>query len=250
MTQGILYIVFGSEYNRLAAYTVSLSSQQTNLPICVITNIGASKRSSVWADARNVTFIELAMSQRANRSVKTLMHKYTPFDETLYLDCDSVIRLPGIECVFRRLRGREIILNRYLYWDIGTKIPRIYRDAMSKAFVALPLSVYNGAFICWSNCYGTRNLFEMWNELWKRNGSGREMPALACAAKLTEPDILTVTTDTDKYFAPDTRREDCIVQHNYNTHGAYDWHGEFGLPKIREFKPFDGDPNDWRMVDA
>ena len=94
MLRGILYTVFGAEYEKLAVKTIKYSRQYTDLPICVITNI--LDRSKEWGEINDITFVESKYPQVKNRMAKTKMIDLTPFDETLYLYCDSVIQMHGI----------------------------------------------------------------------------------------------------------------------------------------------------------
>ena len=98
MTQGIVIIAMGDEYEKLAAYTMAISSYYVKVPIAVLTNV--KYRHEKWKDAQNIEFIYVDISTDSNREVKNQLYKYSPFGETIYLDCDSVITRYGIESVF------------------------------------------------------------------------------------------------------------------------------------------------------
>ncbi len=242
MTQGILYIVFGKEYDRLAARTIRYSRQYTNLPICIFSNV--PKHDSVWKGIKNIEFMDFPAPQDENRGVKTQMILSTPFDETLYLDCDSVIQKPGIENVFAY--KEDLVLNVYLHWKEGDKIVRIYRRAMKTNNVELPLTVYNGAFIRFLKNERDYGFFRQWYKFWVATGKGREMPALNCAIKKSD---VVVGKAAPYFFEPDRYDKNCIVQHNYNTNSGKNWFDEFGLPVIKQNKPFDKHSSDWNWVD-
>jgi len=248
MTRGILYTVFGQEYDKLAAHTVAYSRQFTDLPICVLTNI--TDRHEKWAGVSNISFTVIDIPQVENRAVKTEMISSTPFDQTLYLDCDSVIQKEGVEEVFDCLGEDDILLNKLLGWQVGEKIIRLYKNAMLASDVLLPIDVFNGAFICFKKNDRVRDFFTLWNECWKLTGSGREMPALACAVKKSAMSV-KITGKPHGFFEPDVPDEDCIVQHNYNSYKGKDFFKEFKLPIIRQCKPFDkpGSNSDWNFVE-
>lgn len=248
MTRGIIYIAFGSEYDKLTAHTVYQSRKNTDLPFCILTNIKEESRSIKWVEVSSVCFKYIDLHNNMNRDIKTRMNEYSPFDETLYLDCDSIIRNKGIEKVFDDLKDNDLVLNLFLYWKVGDKLLRIYKKSLLKVKADLPLSVYNGAFICFQKRnQKIQEFFPLWNKFWKANGSGREMPALACAIKKS---IELKTVKLPKgFFCPDTYDPECIVQHNYNSNAGMNFFKEFNLPKIKQFKPFDkAGSGDWNWV--
>lgn len=256
MSRGLVYVVFGSEYDKLTAHTIAYSRRFTNLPMHILTNVSDRRRCGKWSDlgvGGEVTFQYFHLPQSFNRSIKTQMDKYTPFEQSLYLDCDAVIQKPGIEKVFEILslkKGQvDLLLNLYLVWKQGEKVVRIYANTMKKVGVSLPLRVFNGAFIGW-NSYSSKVqcFFHMWNDIWDKMGRGREMPALSCSVAKSGVSVYTVTEEEDKLFSPETYNPQCVVQHNYNSSAGKDFHKEFNLPRIRQFKPFDKNPNDWSWV--
>ena len=245
MKRGLLYVVFGEQYDKLAAHAIAHSRQFTDLPICVLTNI--KDRCEKWDEVNGVQFYHFPFPQKDNRLVKTRMIAFTPFDETLYLDCDSVIQSPGIEQAFDMLDGHDMVLNLYTDWEVGDKVLRLYRKAMRLSETTLPLRLYNGAFICFRSNEAVSDFFIKWANYWVLTGKGREMPALACAVKNSGIKVNVLPRD---YFEPSARNERCVVQHNYNSCEGKHFHQEFGLPLIREYKPFDGGAqSDWNWVD-
>ncbi len=245
MTNGILYIAFGKEYDNLTAHTVAFSRQFTSLPICILTNINEQKRHPKWKEVDNISFIYLNKNQNENRNIKTKMNQITPFDETLYLDCDSVITKPGIDKAFELLQNNDLVLNINLHWKIGEKVLRIYKRAMIAAKVKLPIKVYNGAFVCFRKNELVGAFFLCWNTFWIQNGMGREMPSLACSIKKFKS--LRICELPVGFFAPDYYLPDHIVQHNYNPAGDLTFFERFNAPKIVQNKPFDhaGTIGDW-----
>ena len=239
MKRGILYIVFGEEYDKMAALTIKYSQKFTDLPICVLTNV--KERSKDWPD--NIMFIELDLPQEDNRSVKTQMINYTPFDQTLYLDCDSVIRKKGIEV---SLNEHDMFLHLYLNWSKGEKILQGYKNAFEKYHVNLPIKVYNGAFIGFNK--NTKGFFDLWNTYWEGMGKRREMHVLTCALRNSGVKLWEYSFQ-DKVFHPDSP-SDVIVQHNYHRVKNDDWYQEYGIPKIKEYKPFNSPKynSDWHFV--
>lgn len=245
MSDGIIYIVFGKEYERMALRTVLLSRQHTHLPFFVITNI--SDRQPQWNQIPGIRFLTFPkMNQDENRRIKTSLVSYTPFDRTLYLDVDSVIQREGIESVFELLEQSDMAMNRYLQWNSGDRVLVLYHRHMKRHGVKLPLSVWNGAAIAFKKNQMVQKFFDKWMEYWEVE-KGREMPALACAVVKSR---VSVCPFPKGILAPDICDSQSIIQHNYNSQGNRDWWDSFQIPRIRQYKPFDGSgsQSDWKWV--
>jgi hypothetical protein len=252
VTKGIITVAFGEEYERLAAHTMLFSRKYTNLPITVITNISEEKQDPLWLKNSNVNIIREYLSQDQNRFVKLHLYEYTPYDETLYIDCDSVIKNNGVDEIFNMLKTSDIMVNFFCAWKKNEKIPNIYKKAFVEAGVKLPVKIYNGGILLFKKNDAVIKMFKKWFDLWKALGSGREMPALNCALKIASNYYdLSLSTFPKSFFSPDVKCDTCVVQHNYNYDrcSKINWFEEFCLPKHTEFKPFDSCKDDWTFVE-
>lgn len=220
---GLLYLAFGEKFDVMAAQTIAYSQQFTHLPITVLTNI--KTRCPDWEKTKDVNFVYIESEAFKNRQYKTTMIDFTPYENTLYMDVDSVIQKSGIENVFDKLDGYDLMLNLYGKWV--DRIPlSYYRQAMKMIGIIAPLTVFYGAFIGFTKSEGARKFFKRWNENWKKSGIAREMPALACTVKQMSELKLVTTGNNDKFFTWPIR-DGYYVQHEY---GAGFWRKFF--PKI------------------
>jgi len=243
MSRGLLYVSFGEACDKLAVHTIAYSRQFTDLPIHVLTNV--QNRCKRWKNLSGITFNVFKVKTELNREYKTRMNMYTPFDETLYLDCDSVVQKKGIEQAFEF--EEDVALNLFLYWEKGDKIIRLYRNAMQLSNVYLPLCVYNGACICFKRRDTKINeFFRLWHHTWEITGKGREMPALACALKSSGVSIKKLPKN---FFAPDYYKPESTVQHNYTPNDSISFWDRYNIPHTQLLKNFDGDKTDWNWVD-
>lgn len=235
-SKGLVYVAFGKEYDKLAAHTIAYSQQFTDLPICVFTNIDDKyyDRHTKWKDTRNVQFKFIAESQDNNRNIKTSLIKYSPFDLSLFLDCDSVIQKPGIERAFDLIGDNDLLLHKYTRWERGNKVMGIYKNLMLQLKMRLPITVYDSAFLLFRRNERVENFFKLWNTYWDISGRGRDMPALACAANNFDIKIKETTKESDALMSK-TYDSKVVVQHEYGNH----WNTKFGIPKHKEHKPFD-----------
>lgn len=216
VSRGIVYVVFGKNYERLAVETIAINRRFTDLPFCVFTNIQSYNREHGWKGIKNVTFKEFpSMPDHMNRSIKTQIAKITPYSQTIYLDVDMALQNKGIEHVFDYLNGNtDVVLNKYLRWEENDKILRIYKRAMKQFGCSLPLDVYNGAFIAFNKCQRVSEFFDLWHIYWIKFGMKREMPCLACA--IQNMDALNVLTLPSDFFAVDTLKDRAIIQNSCN----------------------------------
>jgi len=236
MKRGILMVVFGEEYAKIAKVCIAETKKHTDLPIYVITNIDSSLGDSG-------TMVVAPDSE--NRNYKTSMINYTPFDETLYIDCDSIIQKEDLSPVFDLLQENDIVLNEYLKWEKGDKVLNIYKRAMNMFVSSLPISVYNGAMIAFKKSVMADLFFYQWNDGWGLFGKGREMPPLACAIANLKGIGLKVGHTPNGFFEPENLKDEATIQH----HTGQDFLDKFNIPSFTGNKSFDTDPTDFRWTE-
>ena len=180
-SKGLIYVAFGKRYERLAARAITYSRTKTDLPILVLTDIPKNDRSPDWGEG--IAFKDMSGLNIKNRRVKLSLNKYTPFDETLYLDCDSVIQNPGIERVFDDIVKHDIVLRVYGCYTKRTHLMSYYALTFDRCKVQLPVWIYYGAFVGFKKSAGTDLFFKTWYDNHETAGITREMPALAVTVK-------------------------------------------------------------------
>jgi len=232
MTRGICFIAFGAEYDKLAAHTIAYSRKFISCPITVLSNI--KNRNEKWNEVPEVNFIDLEIPTEQNRRVKIELHKYSPYDETLYMDVDAVIVKPGIEKIFDFLKDSDIVFQHNNLWRPGEKYSRIYRDTAKKFGLTLPLRVYLGGFWAFRKTPETISFFDQWLANWTASGCGRDMPSLACAIKQTGIKYELVFRDIQKLFSFGMNY-DCVAVHRVRSEDL----AKYGIPIHRQNKPFD-----------
>jgi len=234
MISGIIYVAFGEQYENLAAHTIAYSRQYTNIPITVIVN--NTNRCEKWKTVKHINFIELPWSQELNRQAKTSINIFTPYDKTLYLDCDAVIQKKGVEKVFDYISNNGILLNVYGRWTNDKQLPSLYKRAFKIADISLPINIYYGAICGFCKNENTKAFFQLWNKYWIQNGAGREMPSLACAVKNSK--ISVVEMGNKEQIFSWVINKNAIIQHEY---GSY-VRKMVGCPEFKAYKPFDKKP--------
>jgi hypothetical protein len=230
---GLIFIAFGPEYDKMAAHCLSYSRNYTDISITVITNLTENQRHEKWNSVKNIEFRYIDKSQDSNRKIKTSINVISPYEKTLYLDCDVIIQKEGIEQVFDLINDDSILLNLYGRWDANKKLAGVYRRTFVNNFVSLPANIYYGALVGFSKSNSINTFFETWHKCWVEGGSGRDMPALACAVKKTKIKVNEIS-NKDKIFSW-LIRKDFIIQHEYGTY----LRKLVGCADFKQYKPFD-----------
>lgn len=210
MKAGILFVVFGRSFYNLAIKTIKHSRKFTGLPFFVITNI----KNNDFKSIENTKYKYIDKPDALNRQYKTTMIDYSPFETTIYIDCDAVIQKGGIESVVELIEDNDILLNVYGTWTDQTKALSYYRITMENLKVKFPLVLYYGAFIVFKKTKQAYKFFKEWNKNWIKSGVKREMPALACTAKLNTETKIKKIMLKDGIFAWKPN-EKAIIQHEY-----------------------------------
>jgi hypothetical protein len=172
---GVLYIAFGSPY--LAMSIVSfLSLRKTNpdVPACIVTNVAKEPLDIPGWDKNKDYWIFLDEDTARNRLFKTAIQHHSPFDKTVYLDCDTLV-VNDISLI-------SFFLN---YFDIAIKLNTGgsgRRDRNKKLFdgtrVFHELPHWNGGVIAFRKSASSVAFFECWNEKYKSLGFKRDQPSL------------------------------------------------------------------------
>ncbi|MFK8035743.1 MAG: putative nucleotide-diphospho-sugar transferase [Hyphomicrobiales bacterium] len=113
-TSGIIYLAFGSPYLVMALRSIrSLRKTNPDLPICLVTNLAIAK-TDIPLLRDDDTLAVLEEDQANNRAIKTSINTISPYDRTLFLDCDTVV-LGALDTGFRFLDDFDLAfrLNPY-----------------------------------------------------------------------------------------------------------------------------------------
>jgi hypothetical protein len=212
MKRGILFVVFGDEYDKIASACTRITRQNTDLPIHILQE---EIRRERWEGIDGLTFTVFdGAFQKDNRFIKLAMNFHSPFDQTLYLDCDSLVQPPfrGREdWLFGLLDEYDVVLNEFYFWDRGDKVLHLYQEAMHITGCRPPISIYNGAFVLFKKNERSEDFFDTWMEFWEMFSLRREMPPLACAAQKTKAKIGKLPPG---FFSPEELRLRAAVQHD------------------------------------
>ena len=188
--RGHLYISFGVAYDNLAAHSAAYLRKCSNLPIHVITNLTGKQRSKKWEEVGNITFRYFPGEDHDNREVKTALAYFSPFDETMYTDADSLTHSRNFIRPFKQLRKHDVLIPIYALRVNPYSIPMYQHAAFSKALKQLNtphfnnnalFNIYGGGVCYFKKTKAVFEFFNTFNYYWRELGAGRDMPALAAA---------------------------------------------------------------------
>ncbi len=135
-TFGVVYVAYGAPYLAMAVTSlISLRVTNPTVPVCIITNVVKELPSQPWWQPEiGDRWIVLEEETGANRNAKTSVYGLSPFDLTLYLDCDTMVLgdlspIPGYLEYFDLLLSpvyrpnprtkRRILEGKYRYTEDG-----------------------------------------------------------------------------------------------------------------------------------
>jgi len=212
---GLYYVAFGEQFDKMAAHCVAYSRKFTKLPIQVVTNI--KNRDKKWGECENVSFTFISDQDNNNRIYKTRAPEFSMFENTLYMDSDSIVQQDSFDDRLCAMFTQETDMLLYLFCTYPTpdnRFQNIYLRAFEKFRCGGELKVFHGALIGFRKSNAAKELFNTWHKFWADFGRTREMPPLACA--LNKHPNLTISIFPDGFFSPQDYDESVAVQHNPN----------------------------------
>src|SRR5215204_1601327 len=119
-TRGVIYVAVGDPaYRRMARESIgSLRSSGYRGPIAVVVEKAEHVRALGDGLQPIVARTSMARDTFASRGVKTTLHRLTPFDQTLYLDCDTLI-IWNPDDIWRHLRTADYALALDRHATVG-----------------------------------------------------------------------------------------------------------------------------------
>jgi len=232
MSKGFLYVVFGEEYLTPFKTSAKYLKKVSKLPLAVITNLKTLTKKDV-PEVDIVRYVDLDTNR--NRVIRTKAIDYTPFDQTLMTDADSIPISRSVDSLFQNLNTHDFGFQ--LVKEYTDMIPRIYGHAIYKTRITTPLVVYSGGIILFNKNEKCERFFTTWHNYWKLTGEGRDMPALTCAIKNSDINFFLVDHCIDREIGPNTK-----IFH------AYGDHDKTIIPTFNKNKPFDNRRDLWELI--
>lgn len=171
--RGIVYLAFGYEYLLMAAHSARTAKEFNPGIICeLITNV----RFDPEELDEPYRFDKVTVMERGsdeNRYIKTSIVNYTDLEYGVYIDCDTEVR-GNLDPVFGCLENFDLAIKH-----CSKPTRKEYEIAPGLSSQLFP--EWNGGVVFFRNNARTKQLFQEWCEIFRREGKNRDQPALARA---------------------------------------------------------------------
>jgi hypothetical protein len=173
---GIVYVAYGDDYLDMAVASALSVKQYSKIP------------TAIFCDREGIDLIKVDIpnAMYGDRAIKTQLYKYSPFDKTLYLDCDTLIDSYGIEDIFNyNAIGMCEAFNPLNEFAIDLESQYTWK-LLPDNFIQ-----YNTGVILFDKSNESSEIFDTWYHEWLRFGT-RDNLALhrAIASRKIEIDLL------------------------------------------------------------
>ena len=189
--RGIIYLAFGAPYLLMALVSVrSLRKRHPDLDVCIVTNVDTSTLRSVEWCQYKITWIHLPKDDTENRSVKTRILEFSPFETTVFLDVDTVI-LDELDGLFSILRNYDLCIRQNMNPMLPSHSHANYR-VLGTELTVFDFPQWNSGMIAARRCDATLEFFDIWNTSFHELGCAQDQPALVSAIVNTKARFLGV----------------------------------------------------------
>lgn len=206
----MVYVAFGAPYLSMALFSmVSLRVTNPDLPVCIVTNVAkrAPDHLPWWRPGDVWKFLELGTDQ--NRSAKLRIYELSPFEETLFLDCDTLVL--GDVSPLQHYLAHFDILMKYVYAPVKRKrVPLLggrFRYSEHGHFNSGVIGFRRGPLVA--------EFFATWQQRFEAMGNRLDQPSLVEAWFLSSAKVLPLPpfwNNGDSWFQPKARNE-IIIWH-------------------------------------
>ncbi|HEY6633356.1 MAG TPA: hypothetical protein VIZ90_18040 [Rhizobiaceae bacterium] len=209
---GVIYVAFGAPYLAMAL-TSLLSLRVTNptVPACIVTNVVPQAPTKPWWQPEiGDRWIFLDEETAKNRNAKTSVYQLSPFELTLFLDCDTMVLgdlspLPGYLDYF------DVLLSAVYNPDKHSK-----RRILDGKYRYTADGHFNSGVFAFKRNDAAEQFFSLWNERYNALGYRLDQPALVEAAYLSTVRIFPLPSKWntgDKWLAASSIRNEIVVWH-------------------------------------
>ena len=186
---GILYLAFGRPYLSMALLSASTARRSNpDLPICIVTNVVESLPELAFWDFSRDKLVFINEETSMNRYVKTRLNVITPFDKTIFVDCDT------------KVLGSLAIANLLLdYFDVCVRLNRRPQVSPGKGdrlvldgVQVVELPHWNSGVLLFRKNDRVSRFFGYWNQRFQEIGVPFDQVALVEAVFKSDARVLSL----------------------------------------------------------
>ena len=189
--KGVVYLAFGNAYLAMALTSlVSLRQLHPDMPVCIITNVCEEPRDILIEQnlSHHLRWEFVSAGNEANRQFKTRLDRYTPFEKTVFLDCDTLV-FADISDLFYYLEYFDVACVQRTHAQVkpGKGDIKILEDR-----TVSDLPHWNSGVIAFRNTTNAAEFFEEWNKAHNRIGAPVDQVSLVEAVFLSNTRFLSL----------------------------------------------------------
>lgn len=210
-TFGVIYVAFGAPYLAMAITSlVSLKVTNPTVPVCIVTNVVRDMPDKPWWRPEDGdTWIYLDNETERNRHAKTSVYQLSPFDLTLFLDCDTMV-LGDLSPIPRYLEYFDILLSA-VYNPTPTN-----KRILDGKFRYTEDGHFNSGVFAFRRSQPVESFFALWNERFHALGSRLDQPSLLEAYYLGNVRMFPLSAkwnSGDRWATPGDVRNQIVIWH-------------------------------------
>ena len=185
--EGIVYLAMGPAYAVLAGLSIKTLKKFSDIPVTVIVDDSVKPHSqSLGADT--ITCISNVASE--NRAVKSRIYELSPYENTLFIDCDTIINGDVADC-FRYLEYFDIAIKQKI--KAFSRLGKGSLSLFNGKHIVAELPHWNSGVIAFKRNKKTKNMFQDWAQLQSELKYDFDQPALAEA--IIKSDVRVVSLE-------------------------------------------------------
>lgn len=171
-SRGVVYLAFGAPYLAMALVSAaSLRASNPSVPICMLTNVTEHPPDvSWWGGRAEDRWVYIEDRSEMNRHYKTDMLAITPFDRTLFLDCDTFV-VGDVDRIWGLLDHFDLVLRPVP--RPGDRSVRILQGSLRLGDV----THFNTGVFGFRRTDATADFFRRWNDGFRAMKLGVDQPA-------------------------------------------------------------------------
>ena len=171
-SRGVVYLAFGAPYLAMALVSAaSLRATNPSVPICVFTNVTKHPPDvSWWGELAEDRWVFIEDRSEMNRQYKTDMLAITPFDRTLFLDCDTFV-VGDLDRIWGLLDHFDLVVRPVP--RPGDRSVRILQGSLRLGDV----THFNTGVLGFRRTDATADFFRRWNDGFRAMKLGVDQPA-------------------------------------------------------------------------
>ncbi|WP_018526611.1 putative nucleotide-diphospho-sugar transferase [Alkalispirochaeta alkalica] len=207
---GVTYVAFGRPYLAMALVSAeSLRARSPEVPLCIITNVAQSPPDLPFWDTQRDTWSWFARESRENRFYKTQLYDYSPFEKTLYLDCDTLVWADVAPAV-TYLEYFDICFKQQLRGQRSAK--KGAHTVLDNSFRVAELPHWNGGVFMFRKNEKTREFFRLWSSYYEQYNISFDQVSLVDAVFRSDCRLLSLDNRWNASFAPRKNEGDHLVR--------------------------------------